>query len=100
MLKQGQHLQLRPQAHPILCPARTVCKGFKRGMQQADVAEPTSTTTHSLSAHPDMEVLLAVPLEEAPPTQQLSRGSSGMAWVLVAAAVAAGVVLKKLRSNG
>lgn len=100
-LQHQAHLQARP--HPGLLVGRSscsraVCRGFKRGMQQTASAPPSSTTA-TASPDSEMQVSIAVPLEQAPAAQQQSQGGSGMAWILVAAAVAAGFVLKKLRSN-
>jgi ABC-type sugar transport system permease subunit len=64
-------------------------------MQQTDSAQPT--TTSSPDSTP--QVSIAVPIEQAPAAQQQSQTGSAMAWILVAAAVAAAFVFKKLNSN-
>lgn len=100
-LQQTQQLQ-QGRAQPVVLGhakhaaprSRLLVCGFKRGAQPAEAAQPSSTTT---SAEP--QVVIAVPIEQPPEAaQQQARSGPGMAWILVAAAVAAGLVFKKLKS--
>jgi hypothetical protein len=67
-------------------------------MQPAEAAQARTSTTSSSTAE-DAQVSIAVPLEQPPAALEPSRSGNGVAWILVAAAVAAGLVFKKLKSN-
>jgi hypothetical protein len=66
-------------------------------MQPAE-AQARTTTTSSSTAE-DAQVSIAVPLEQPPAALEPNRSGNGVAWFLVAAAVAAGLVFKKFRSS-
>lgn len=95
--------QARPAQHVLpvrrsSC-SRVVCQGFKRGMQQTSSAPASTTATTSRPPEAEAQVSIAVPIEQAPAAKQQTQSRFGMAWILVAAAVAAGLVFKKLKSN-
>lgn len=103
MLQAQLFSQARPAQHVLpvrrsSC-SRVVCQGFKRGMQQTSSAPASTTATASSPPEGEAQVSIAVPIEQAPAAKQQSQSGFGMAWILVAAAVAAGLVFKKLKSN-
>jgi len=98
---QLQQVQPYARGHPPAIPRSSkrslaICQATRRGVQQADRQEASSTTTTSN----DLQVSIAVPIEQAPPAHQQGQSSFGVIGALAAAAVAAGLIFKKLRSNG
>jgi hypothetical protein len=103
MLQAQLFSQARPAQHVLpvrrsSC-SRVVCQGFKRGMQQTSSAPAGTTATAGSPPEGEAQITIAVPIEQAPAAQQQSQSGFSMAWILVAAAVAAGLVFKKLKSN-
>lgn len=98
-LQQAQlHARAQQVVHVSRSRCRHVCQAAKRDMQPAEAAQARTSTTSSSTAE-DAQVSIAVPLEQPPAALEPSRSGNGIAWILVAAAVAAGLVFKKLRSN-
>lgn len=100
-MMQLQQVQPHPRGQPLALPRSTkrslaICPASRRNMQQADRQEASSTTTSSN----DLQVSIAVPIEQAPPAQQQGQSNFDVIGALAAAAVAAGFIFKKLRSNG
>lgn len=103
MLMAQLFSQARPAQHVLpvrrsSC-SRVVCQGFKRGMQQTSSAPAGTTATAGSPPEGEAQITIAVPIEQAPAAQQQSQSGFSIAWILVAAAVAAGLVFKKLKSN-
>lgn len=104
MLQAQLFSQARPaqQVLPVRRSScsRVLCQGFKRGMQQTSSAPASTTATASSPPEDEAQVSIAVPIEQAPAAaKQQPQSGFGMAWILVAAAVAAGLVFKKLKAN-
>lgn len=73
-----------------------------KAAQATATTSPTSTSSNTSSeAQQLLNSSIAVPIEQAPPAavQQHQQGGFSMVGPLLAAAVAAGLAFKKLRSN-
>lgn len=107
-LQQQAQMQARLQQAATKAPSLSrsrplVCLASRRNVQTADNPQSTAATTTSATPSSDeMQVVsVAVPVEpQIAPAQQQSQSSFGMVGVLAVAAVAAGFLFKKFRSNG